>query len=243
MMTAWILLTVVVGNGDAAANLVKANTAYEEGRYGEAVELYESLTADGIDNGHLWLNLGNSYLRTGDLGAAVAGYLRAEALLPRDADIEANLAFARKSSQDAIAPAQSTAVIRTLFFWHFALSRLEIAQALVLLNLLFWSLLAARLFRRRSEWLRWALFVALIPLVALGASLVVRTVAPRRLAVIRDAEIDVHSGTGRDTVVQFKLHAGTQTQWIESRDDWLRIALPDGKQGWVPADEVIALTL
>jgi tetratricopeptide (TPR) repeat protein len=244
-MKALLLACALVGQAgalDPPSLLVKANGAYQEGDYATAAVLYGQL-AERVDNGYLWLNLGNSHLRTGQLGPAVAAYLRAHELLPRDADVRANLDFARKSTRDAVDPTPSAAVLRTLFFWHFSLSPIELIQATVVTNLLVWALLAARLFRRDSELLRWGAIGAGVVVLALGTSLAIRTAVPRKVAVVQKAEVEVHSGTGRDTVVQFKLHAGTETRWLETRGEWLRIALPDDKQGWVQADDVTTLTL
>ena len=234
---------IQAGAIDRGAVFVNANTAYQQGDYPASARGYEQLTTDGVDNGYVWFNLGNASLRSGRLGAAIAAYLRAQSLLPRDADVRANLLFARQSTKDAIEPRQSAAVLRTLFFWHFSFSLLELVQAVGVANLLLWALLAWRLYRRESELSRWAVIVALGALVALGGSLLVRVTMPPRVAVMQNVEVDVHSGTSRDTVVQFKLHAGTETRWVETRGEWLRIALPDEKQGWVHEEDVVALVL
>jgi tetratricopeptide (TPR) repeat protein len=222
---------------------VRANDLYAKGDYGAARDAYVALLQHGVENGYLYYNLGNSYLRLGDLGQAIAAYLQSQSLLPRNADVAANLAFARKSAKDAIEPRQSAAILRTLFFWHFALSKLELLQIVVVSNLLFWSLLAWRLLKRESEINRWLSAFALVVLLALGSSLLLRYSMPRQVAVVHKAEVDVHSGTSDDTVVTFKLHAGTEADWLETRGAWLRLGLPDGKQGWVRADDVQALTL
>ncbi len=240
-----LIATAVVAApaADPASLFVKASNAYAEGEFQKSTDLYEQLTAQGLDSGYVWYNLGNCYLRTGNLGAAVAAYLRSQSQLPRDADVRANLAFARRSAKDAIEPTQSAAVVRALIFWHFALSRLELLQAIVVANILLWLLVAWRLFRRESEILRWATMATLVVVVAVGASFIVRVAVPRRVAVVQPVEITVHSGTSRDTVVQFKLHAGTEVEWLETRGEWLRVGLPDEKQGWVHHGDVVALVL
>ena len=63
---------------------------------------------------------------------------------------------------------------------------------------------------------------------------------PEKIAVVSASEISVHSGTSRNTVVQFKLHAGTEARWVEKREPWLRIHIDESKQGWVHTDEVIS---
>jgi len=228
---------------DPITLFVQANDAYENGKYDRARSLYETLLESGHESGPIFYNLGNARLRTGDLGGAIAAYLSSQSVMPRSEDVRANLAFARQSTKDAIEPHQSAAVVRTLFFWHFGLSKKELLQGAFIVNLLFWMFLAWRFARPQSELPRWAAMVTFAVLVALGASAALRLAAPRRVAVVSPEEISVHAGIGRDAVVRFKLHAGTEMQWLETRDEWLRVELPDGKQGWVSSDDVHTLTL
>src|SRR5690606_10285026 len=100
-----------------------------------------------------------------------------------------------------------------------------------------------RLYRPHDDPLRWGLWtmgaVGLLLLGSLGA----RTLSPRKIAVIATTEARAHAGTSRDTVVRFELHSGTELRWLESRDDWYRIELPDGTQGWMHTDDLVALRL
>ena len=222
---------------------VHANAAYEAGDYPRAVELYQRLRDEGHGDGLLDYDLGNAYLRGGELGKAIAAYLRAEAARPRDQDVRANLTFARKSAEDALAPPAPSPVVETLFFWHYDLGRRELIAAVAVCNLLLWGLLAVRLWRRRSEVLRWAIVAAAVLVAATAGSLAVHLAAPTRVAVVVPQEVDVHSGTRADTVVRFKLHAGTEVRALEQREGWIRIALPDGQQGWLPAQHAELVTL
>ncbi len=215
---------------------IEANAAYEAGDYPTAVRLYRSLIERGHDSGFLHFNLGNAYLRNGELGRAIAAYRRSWLRLPRDEDVQANLEFARKTTQDALAAPGPSAVTSTLFFWHYGLSLAELQRAALALNALFWGVLALRLWRRQSEVLRWTTFLILLPLIAVLASLAVRVVEPQRVAVVVPQEINAQSGPGEDAVVRFKLHAGSEVALRGRRDGWLRIALPDGQQGWIEAE-------
>lgn len=218
---------------DPGESFVRANTAYEAGEAQEAVALYEGILSGGMESGEIYYNLGNAYLRNGELGQAIASYRRSQALLPRNEDIRANLSFARRSAKDAIAPPDPSAAARTLLFWHYGLSRSELATTIVALNLLFWGLLALRLFRRGSELLRWLTFAVLALLLATAGSLAAHYFFPARIAVVIPQEIGAHNGPDLDSVVRFKLHAGTELAVRDERGDWLRVALPDGQQGWI----------
>ncbi len=220
----------------AGEAFVHANEAFEAGRYGEAIANYRQLLAGGFENGHLHYNLGNAYLRNGELGHAIASYRRSLIFQPRDEDARANLEFARKSARDALAPPGPGATLETLFFWHFGLSRSELGTLVVVLNLVLWAVLILRLYRRASEYLRWFLMLLLLLLATTGTSLAIRHLWPRPVAVVVPQEIDVRSGTNVTAVVLFKLHAGTEVRVVDRREEALRIALPEkGKGGWIEA--------
>lgn len=215
---------------------VAANSTYDDGDYPSAIALYLELVDSGLDDGHIHFNLGNAYLRNGELGRAVASFRRSQELLPRDENIEANLSFARQSSRDAIAPPRPSPVLSALFFWHYKLSVREMTWFLLVTNLLFWGLAIWRLFRRHSELLRWLSIALLAGLLAIASSLVVHRLASRSVAVVLPQEIDVRTAPDEESVVRFKLHAGTEVRLEDTNRDWLRIELPDGQQGWIEAE-------
>lgn len=212
---------------------INANAAYEQGDPAGAIALYNKLLGRDLPAGHLLYNLGNAYLRNGELGQAVASYRRSLAALPRNQDVKANLSFARKSSRDAIAPPQPSAVQSTLLFWHYGLSRAELARLVLLINLLFWIALAVRMTRPGSEILRWMVISLLLALLVTGSSLLVRHFLPQQVAVIVPQQVDVFNGPNLEEAVRFKLHAGTEVRLEDQRPEWLRISLPDGSQGWI----------
>ncbi len=211
---------------------VNGNTAYEAGDFGRAVALYREMRKTGIDNGHLHYNLGNAYLRAGELGRSIASYRRALKLLPRDEDAMANLTFARRSARDEIAPPEASVLLRTALFWHYSLAPDEIFRSAVLVGLGFWIVLAVRLWRPASEVLRWSAGCLLTVGLALGGSLAAHAVFVVPIAVVVPQEIDLHAAAGDDSVVRFRLHAGTEVRVIEQRPEWIRIELPDGQRGW-----------
>lgn len=212
---------------------VEANSLYEQGTYDQAIEHYQAIVDGGAAGGQVYFNLGNSYLRNGELGKAVASYLRSRRLLPREEDVQANLGFARSSSKDAIDPPDPAPLLEALFFWHYGLSREEVLRLFVALNWLFWSTCVARLFWGRSETLRWTFMVLLILLLAIGGSAAASLLAPGSVAVVIPQEIDAHTGPSGDSVIRFKLHAGTELRIEAARDGWLRVVLPTGEQGWI----------
>jgi hypothetical protein len=231
------LLSVELQGGLSRARatevFLKANSAYKEGDYAKAAEGYQRLVGAGFDDGRVHYNLGNALLRRGELGRAIASYLRSRAMRPRDEDVRANLDFARQSTKDAIEPPEPSEVLSTLFFWHFSLSHRELAVGLLAVNLLFWSVLGLGLVRPNRELIRWTSFLLLVLLLTLAASLLVHRFADRPVAVIVAQELNVHTAPEESSVVRFKVHAGTELRVQDQRQGWVRVSLPDGQQGWV----------
>ena len=224
----------------AAEIFLKANAAYEEGAYAKAAAGYQRLVREGFDDGRIQFNLGNALLRHGELGRAIASYLRSRAASPREEDVRANLDFARQSTKDAIAPPEPSEVLSTLFFWHFRLSHRELATGLLAVNLIFWAVLGLGLVWPNRELIRWTSLLLLVLVFTLATSLLVHRFLDRPVAVIVPQEVSAHTAPEESSVVRFNLHAGTEVRVQDQRPGWMRVSLPDGQQGWI-AEEWIEL--
>lgn len=215
----------------------KANQAYREGRFREAVQGYDRLIRSEHRNGHLYYNLGNAYFKTEQLGPAILNYERARLVIPRDADLNFNLSHARDQIRDAIPQPQG--FFRAAFFWLDSLSTTELFWGFAVLNILFWGILFVRLFLR-TEWTYYLFFVLLIFWLIGGTSFGLKCYqkSTDNRAVILKKEVSILAGPDiRDTVL-FKLHEGTIVHHERSEDGWSLVHLPDNKRGWVKSEAV-----
>ena len=93
------------------ATFRRGNDAYFHGRYQEAVEAYEQVGALGVISADLFYNLGNAYLKAGQLGPSIYNYEKALELDPSQDDVRFNLGVARdaarKKGEDRLAGAES----------------------------------------------------------------------------------------------------------------------------------------
>ncbi len=215
----------------------QSNQDYKDDRFQEAVQGYEELIRSGIKSGHLYYNLGNAYFRMDNLGKAILNYERARLLIPRDADLNFNLGYARDQIRDAISHPRG--FIGFTFFWLDSLSKSELFLCFAVLNVFFWLFLLVRIFHR-PEWTYYLTLVLLTFWLLTGISLGLKysREATDNRAVIIEEEINVLAGPDIKDTVLFQLHEGTVVHRERLEDGWSLIRLPDQKRGWVKSEMI-----
>jgi tetratricopeptide (TPR) repeat protein len=225
-------------DGDSAEDFFfKANQAYREDRFHDAVDGYRHLLENGHGNGHIHYNLGNAYLRLNDLGRAILFYERARLLMPRDADLNFNLRFAHDQIRDVMPVSRS--VISQSFFWLDDLTFSELFWSFFVLNVSFFLILLIRLFYR-AEWTYYLFFILLIFAMITAAAFGYKwyRLNTDTRAVILNEEVNVRSGPDPYDTVLFKLHEGAIVKQERSEDGWALVHLSREKRGWVPAKDL-----
>ena len=221
-----------------AEDFLEGIKKYQEQDYPSAIRIFTELTEKGVTTGKLYYNLGNAHLKKGNLGHAILWYERAARLIPRDPDLKFNLSHARSLVKDKQDDSRQ-ALYSILFFWYYRFSPRTVQYAALALNLLFWSILLARLF---IPWSRLRLAGAFVGAVAiiLTATAVYQFIDTSRpnQAVILPDKVSVRSGlTDQDTEL-FILHGGTKVKVEKTLDNHRRIFFSKGKIGWVQASDL-----
>ena len=226
---------------DRGSALMKSAPDVALAAFRQARDKLESVVDAGIDNGLLYYNLGNTHVRLGEIGEAIADYRRAERLIPNDQRLKANLQFARSLMRDHIEPSGKRTFLRTVFFWHYSWPLRARRTAAMIGYGLFWLLLAVRALRPRVN-AGYALLVCLAFWVLQGASVAIDLRSQNRpsegVLVANDVVVRKGNGEGYDPQFDQPLHEGVEFRVIEQRGGWLRIELADGNQGWVRNREV-----
>jgi tetratricopeptide (TPR) repeat protein len=212
--------------------------AYNAGRYQAAAEKFGALVQAGIRNGALYYNLGNTHLKQGDLGRAILWYERAERLIPRDPDLQFNLAHARSLTQDQPEERPSPLVDVAFFLTNLASPKTVQIAAVAAMTLLFGALILRLLIHHSLISLMAALGALLVLLTLPSAGYQLHQDQIAASGVVLADELPVRAGRGVDTAKLFTLHAGSLVRIEGRRDDYYRINYDRGKIGWVPAGDV-----
>jgi hypothetical protein len=207
--------------------------------YAEAAGQYEYLvTQEGIRNGPLFYNIGNSWFMAGDTGRAILNYRRAERYMPNHSDLRHNLAAALELRTDLLPQPEPSQLMKTLLGWHMHTPVSLRWRLFTSAWLLFWGALIWAQRRNRKEARMTAAVTGALSALLL-ASLAAEAAAGHRTAagVIVAGEIMARKGDGERYAPAFQepLHSGTEFNNLETRGEWRHIRLADGQTCWIPA--------
>jgi len=228
VVVASCLLTLLPGDVHAVENTGSqsaAGSAFENGDFQEAAELFQQEIEASGPNASLLYNLGNSYYRLGKFGRAIHAYEQALVIDPNAADIRTNLKLARDelASFDADHPS-------TLKKWTRALSLNQWATLALASLLVIAAIVPLRIFFSTSGGkprLRYTLAAAVLLLTIAVAVIILRKDETAR-AIVLTPETPVRLSPFASADVIRTLAPGRSVQVGETRGDFVHVG-----DGWV----------
>ena len=148
MFVLLLTLTATAPATQSARTFMDGTEAYRKGEWPAAITAFESLADSGVDNGNLFYNLGNAYLKNDDLGHALLWYERALTRIPDDPDLRFNYDYALTLTKDERGEKESP-LLRILFFWQYQLSQATVRWVALLLNAVMWTSLSVLAIRKK----------------------------------------------------------------------------------------------
>ncbi len=216
----------------------RGNQLYQQAKFADARDAYESILHNGLVSGELYYNLANTYYKLGDIGKAILNYERARRFMPNDDDVNHNLQLANLMITDKIEPTPR------LFIWDY------------------WDGIKAAFSLNAITWIAYGLFVLLVG--SLSLVVVARTYRLRRFGVLSAGtslvalilcitlfvgklgeltRLNAAVVTAKITTVKnspdpkssdaFVLHSGVKVTITDSVNEWVKVRLADGKVGWM----------
>ncbi len=224
---------------DQAQQILGAHPDRARRLFRSAAQRLERIVTSGVVNGRLEFNLGNCYLQAGDVGKAILHYRRALRLIPRDPLLANNLAEARSRCLTAIPPTRRSALLRSVFFWHYDTSSRERARATGFFYVAFWLLLTLRSFLPRRRLTAVAIICGILTVTlasSVAADLWNDRQAPAGVVTAMDVAVYKGPGTGYRRQFEQPLQPAVEFTLREVRGGWWHVELADGKSGWIGAD-------
>ena len=226
-----------------AAIWKSAEEAYAVGDFDGAIREYQSLEKAGAVSSSLFYNLGNAFYRKGSVGKAILYYERALKLDPADKDIRNNLDMARLQTLDKIDSVPQFILVE----WVRNLRNKLSSNAWAIVSLIFLAISVALLllckFGRTTSSRKLYFIIAMIFLLFtifsfLFSLSLARQATGNDTAVVVENIGSVKSSPAAGGNSIFVLHEGTKVKILESVEQWSKIEIQDGRQGWIKTSDI-----
>lgn len=232
---------------DTQTQLQQANDYALNGKYEQAVPIYENLIKEDFESVALFYNLGNCYYHLKNASSAVLNYERALRLAPKDGDILHNLALTQEELIEKKVASYPPIFYKRWWTWLvttfgsgtwaiFALLDIWLAFGLAILFVQKKEIL----FKKRAfTGAVVCLFFALLCTLFAYNKYQLEYHNPH--AVVFAATSALKNGPNDNSKAVTPLSPGIKVQILEQTDAWAKVRLSDGQEGWVKMEEVTVI--
>ncbi len=224
--------------GQSNALFEKANEAYNDGDYPEAVSRYTEVLKNGEESAELYFNLGNAHYKLNHIAESIYNYEKALLLDPGDKTIQNNLEFANNMVIDDIKAVPKSGlsnfingIIGVFSFNGWAWIAIIGASIFAILFLLYYFSLA-------SKWKRLFFTISITAVIIAFISLIFafhlkNVTENNEFAIVFAEEVAVRNEPNPRGNELFLLHEGTKVQILNTFQDWVQLELENGSTGWM----------
>ena len=222
---------------------IQGNEQYTAGNYDSAITLYSQVVNANISSANLFYNLGNSYFKVNELAPSIYYLEKAQKLAPFDKDISFNLEMAKDQIPDRIKDVPTPILAKS---WSFIRNLLTIdgwgifgtiSFCIFILLIGFYLLSTNVSLKKLSFFLSMGFLLATILSLTLGFS-ALNYVKSKNQAIVFTGSLSVKSEPKQSSSDLFIVHEGTSVNVLEELNNWVRISLPDGNEGWAPLEDL-----
>ena len=227
----------------AQSGFENGNALYQNGKYQEAITAYESVFRTKKQSAELYFNIGNCYYKLNKVAPAIYNYEKALLLNPNDVEIQNNLKFAQKLQIDDIKTVEKVGFNKLIqdFTNTFHYNTWGgIAVGLSILFLLFFvGYYFSQITVSKRLFFFGMFFVMLLLLVSVSSAIFEKNQYNNdQPAIVFSEIVSVKSEPKNGATDAFVIHEGTKVYVIESLDNWDKIQLTDGNEGWIESSAI-----
>lgn len=214
------------------------NDLYQKGKYKEAVEAYENVLKANKQSAELYFNLGNCYYKLNKVAPAIYNYEKALVLSPNDKEAQTNLRFAQKRTIDEVKVIPKVGFGKLLrdftgIFHYNTWGWISVAfSVLFLLSFIGYYFSELTLSKRIFFFGMFVMFVLL--LISVAAAIFEKSHYKNEIPAVVFAEmVEVKAEPQKLASNVVTLHEGTKVYVKETLQNWKKIQLTDGTEGWI----------
>jgi tetratricopeptide (TPR) repeat protein len=222
----------------AQSGFENGNALYQKGKYQEAITAYESVFRTKKQSAELYFNIGNCYYKLNKVAPAIYNYEKASLLNPTDIEIQNNLKFAQKLQIDDIKTVEKVGFNKliqdfTNTFHYNTWGGIAVGLSIVFL-LFFVGYYFSQITVSKRLFFFGMFFGMLLLIVSVAAAIFEKNQYNKdQPAIVFSEIVSVKSEPKNGATDAFVIHEGTKVYVIESLDNWDKIQLTDGNEGWI----------
>jgi len=228
----------------AQSSFEKGNALYQKGEYKQAAQEYESiLKEEKQHSAELYFNLGNCYYKLNKVAPSIYNYEKALVLKPNDTETLNNLKFAKKLTIDEIKDVPKVGFAKLIqnftgIFNYNTWAWISIGIAFAFLLSFIGYYFSQLTLSKRIYFI--GMFILLFALLlSVSAGITEKSHYDNDLPAIVFAEMaEVHSEPQKAGPSIFLLHEGAKVYVKETLENWKKIELTDGTEGWIDASAI-----
>lgn len=222
----------------AQAGFEKGNELYRKGDFQGAADAYEAVVNSKKESAELYFNLGNAYYKLNRVAPSIYNYEKALLLNPTDTEISNNLKFAQKLQIDDVKETPKVGFRKMIEDFtsqvHYnTWAKFAVGGAFAVLLLFVGYYFSGTTLVKRIFFV--SMFVALVFIaLSLFAAIFEKSAYnSERPAIVFAGVASVKAEPQKTAQDAFTLHEGTKVYVLESLDNWKKVELLDGNQGWI----------
>lgn len=222
----------------AQSSFEKGNALYQKGKYDQAIAEYESVLATKQHSSELYFNLGNCYYKLNKVAPAIYNYEKALVLNPDDTEIANNLKFAQKMQIDEIKVIPRVGFSKMVHDFASIFHYNTWAWISVGFSTLFLLCFMGYYFSKLTFSKRFFFFgmfgLLLLLLISVSAAISEKNdFYNERPAIVFAEMVLVKSEPQKGSNTVFTIHEGTKVFVLQTMENWRKIQLTDGTEGWI----------
>jgi tetratricopeptide (TPR) repeat protein len=221
----------------------KGNEYYQEKQFSLAIDTYQRIIHLGYEGTSLYYNLANAYYHNGKLGLSILYYEKALKLSPGDDDVIHNLSLANTKTIDKLDTLPKFFIFQ---WWEGFLALFSLTgwmNIVYIFYLLMLGSIGLYFFAKRSFMQRYSFFSGLVSMLLLILATIPLIINLNRQlnvknAIIIEPSVTVKLAPDQTSNDAFIVHEGLKVRELDEVENWIKIRLQDGKEGWIPQNEI-----
>ena len=224
---------------DAKKLFEQGNDLYQKEQYQEAAAKYEQVLNAGFVSDEVYFNLANSYYKLNKVGLSIYNFEKAKQLNPTCSSIENNLKFSQKLAVDEFDVVPRVGMDKLIFdttsiFHYNTWAYIGVGMAFLFFLAFAGYYYSNYTITKRLFFSGMLVILVLFTLALLSAGFQKKYRDSNKSGIVIETVIAVHSEP-KDTSPEITpIHEGAKVQIIEQVDNWNKVILPNGIQGWIP---------